>query len=123
MKISASDLILESFTDDLKYSQMKNISKNVVKVAPLQLDGLNYAFGKLTLSNDSSSSNTTENIFLHYIPMASKNNQYDDDSKICKLPLYSTYAREKLLCTIKLPTNLAKEEMVYSGGALIVSGN
>lgn len=123
MKISTSDLTLESFTDHNKYSQMKNVTRNVVKVAPLILDGLNFINGKLSLSNDSDYSATTNEIFIHYVPVASKKNQYDEDSKFCKLPLYTTYSREKLLCTIRLPTLLSKEEIIYAGAALIIPNN
>lgn len=120
-KISASNLVMESFTDDAKYEAVKSQNNNVVKVAPLQVDGLCFDNGKLMSSDYFNASNLTSNVYI-YFKEITKGIQ-DEDAHIYPVPLYSTYTREKLLCTIKLNTRLDKNDIMYSGTALIVPNN
>lgn len=118
LKISASDLVLESFVDDSKYDSMRN--RKPIKVAPLIVDGLGFERNKLVASDGINSNKMTGNIYIYY-KEASKG--IEDGSQMYAVPLYSNYSREKLLCTIKLNTSLERDDIIYSGTSLIVPMN
>lgn len=121
LKVSTSDLILESFTDIAKYEKLKTEKIFVVTAAPLLIDGMSFEKNRLIQSDGSNTNNLTSSIFLFF--REQKNVSANDDSKSYAVPLYATHSREKLLCTIKLSTSLSKDEIIYSGTSLIVPGN
>ena len=121
MQVSTSDLVMESFTDEMKFESTKHQKNKIIKVAPLQVDGLSFENNMLSTSDHFKAGNSTNNIFI-YFKEAVKGNP-DEDPHIYPIPLYSTYTREKLLCTINLNTRLDKNDIIYSGTALIVPNN
>lgn len=120
LKLSTSDLILESFTDSAKFEKMKFDQAVVTKIAPLLVDGLSFDTNRLVHSDGSNQSNYTTPIFLYFKENANGLNGVDNAYAI---PLYATHSREKLLCTIKLSTSLSSDDIIYSGTSLIVPGN
>lgn len=121
LKVSTSDLVMESFTDDLRYDGTRYQQNKVVKVAPLMVDGLGYENHMLVASEGFNSNNLTGNIYIFF--RESTKGIHDSDQNSYAVPLYSTYSREKFLCTIKLNTRLEKNDLIYSGVSLIVSSN
>jgi hypothetical protein len=122
MNISTSDLTMNSFTDDRKYESMRNQQNKVIKVAPLQVDGLGIENNMLVAASEGFAVNSlTGNVYIFFKEQVKGNS--DDDSHVYPVPLYSTYTREKLLCTIKLNTRLDRSDIIYSGTALIVPNN
>lgn len=122
MKVSASDLVMDSFTSDAKYENMRHQQTKVMKIAPLQVDGLGFEKDMLIASEGINSNSLTGNIYILFKESA-KSTSDDDDSHVYAVPLYSTYTREKLLCSIKLNTRLDKNDIIYSGTSLIVPSN
>lgn len=121
LKVSASDLVLESFTDEGKHDRMKFDQTIVVKIAALAIDGLSFGNNRLVQPDGSNTSNFTSAIFLFY--KESTKGLLEDEPNSYAIPLYATHFREKLLCTIKLSTSLDKDDIIYSGMSLIVPGN
>lgn len=120
LKVSTSNLILESFTDEAKHERMKYDQAIIVTVAPLLIDGLNFENNRLVQSDGSRSNNLTNLIFLYFKESSTGS---DEDPSTSEVPLYATQFREKFLCTIKLNTALNKDDIIYSGTSLIVPGN
>lgn len=118
LKMSASDLILESFIDDAKFESMKN--QKVIKISPLIVDGLGFERNKLVASDGINGNKMTENVYI-YFKEALKS--VEEEIHMFAVPLYSNYSREKLLCTIKINTSLEKTDIIYSGTSLIVPMN
>lgn len=121
MQVSTSDLVMESFTDEMKFESTRHQKNKIIKVAALQIDGLSYENNMLTTSDHFNAGNLTSNIFIYFKEAVKK--VPDEDPHIYPIPLYSTYTREKLLCTINLNTRLDKNDIIYSGTALIVPNN
>jgi hypothetical protein len=120
LKISTSNLMMDSFVDVSQYERIKSKKNKVIKVAPLIIDGLAYYENKLVISDgyNSNLSSMTNNIYIYFKEefndkLANENNTYD-------VPLYSNYSREKMLCTIKMNSSLNENDLIYSGTALIV---
>lgn len=122
LKISTSDLVMESFTEDTKHQAQKYSKSKIIKVFPLIVDGLSIENNMLIASDHFSTSNMTGLIYIFFKEIT-KGAVDEDDQHMYSVPLYSTYTREKLLCTIKLNTRLDKTDVVYSGTALIVPSN
>lgn len=120
LKVSTSDLALESFTDPSKHDKMKLDEAVVVTIAPLLIDGLSFHKNRL-VQFESSSSNFTSSIYLYYIE--STNASITGEPGIYAAPVYATNSREKFLCTINLSTSLERDDIIYSGTSLIVPGN
>jgi hypothetical protein len=120
LKVSTSSLTLESFTDESKHEKMKFDQANIVKVAPLLIDGLSFDNNRLVPS-DTSSTNFTTPIYIYFKETSTINT--DDDRNTVAIPLYATQFREKFLCTIKLNTSMERDQIIYSGTSLIVPGN
>lgn len=114
LKVSSSNLILEYFIDE----KLGNKSSKIIKVAPLMIDGFVLYENRLVAPEGYNSNNMSGNVFLYY--RESSGNSEEDLRKMHVLPLYSNYSREKLLCTIKINSNLEKNEIIYSGTAFIV---
>lgn len=121
LKVSASDLLLESFTDAAKHDKMKFDQVFVVKISPLLIDGMSFDKTRLVQSDGSSTNNFTSPIFLYF--KEHTNAPASDEPGMYAVPLYATHLREKLLCTIKLNTSLDKGDIIYSGTSLIIPGN
>lgn len=121
LKVSTSDLILESFTDKSKHERMKFDQAIIITVAPLMIDGLSFEKNRLVPSDGSSTINFTSPIYLYFKELSTAH--IEDEPNTYTIPLYATHFREKLLCTIKLSTSLERDEIVYSGTSLIVPGN
>lgn len=121
LKISTSDLNLESFTDESKRERTKLDQAVIISVAPLLIDGLSFENNRLVQPDGSSTNNFTSSIFLYF--KQTSHGLSEDEPNTYAIPLYATHFREKLLCTIKLNTALGKDDIVYSGTSLIVPGN
>lgn len=121
LKVSTSNLMLESFTDESKHDRIKFNQSIIITVAPLLIDGLGFKNHRLTQPDGSNTNNFTSPIFLFF--KESTHGLSEDDPSTFTIPLYATPLREKLLCTIKLSTSLDKDDIVYSGTSLIVPGN
>lgn len=121
LKVSTSNLTLESFTEEAKHERMKFDQAIVITVAPLLIDGLSFENNRLIAADGSNSNNMTNLIFLFFKEITA--GLSEDDPSTSAVPLYATHFREKLLCTIKLNTALNKDDIVYSGTSLIVPGN
>lgn len=121
LKISTSNLTLESFTDESRHERMKFDQAIIVTVAPLFIDGLSFEKNRLVRSDGFITNSLSSQIYLFYKEISTAH--IEDDANTCTIPLYATHLREKLLCTIKLKTLLDKEEIVYSGTSLIVPVN
>lgn len=121
LKVSASDLILESYTDSSKREQMNVGKVSVIKISSLLIDGLNFDNYRLVQADATSNNNFTGPIYCFF--KETHHDLTDDEPGIFKIPLYATHSREKLLCTFKLNTSLDKDEIIYSGTSLIVPAN
>lgn len=120
LKVSTSSLALESFTEEAKYEKVRLEQKNIVKVAPLLIDGLSFENNRLAPS-DSSSTNLTTPIYIFFKESSTIN--VEEDKSTFAIPLYATHFREKLLCTIKLNTLMERDQIIYSGTSLVVPAN
>jgi Dynein heavy chain C-terminal domain len=121
LKVSTSNLVLQSFTDSSSHERNKLDRVPVVTVAPLLIDGLSFENSRLIQTESSSNSNFTSSIYLYFkeeIPNSSQ-----DETNTFSIPLYATYSREKLLCTINLNSSLSRGDIIYSGASLIIPGN
>ena len=117
---STSNLVLETFTEESRYSDLKKRFSKIITVDPLFIDGLSFSNGKLTASNNATIKNVTSKIYLFYLPTGSK--ELAKDKKI-EMKLYSTPLREKFICNIKLSSSLQEEEIILSGTCLLPTTN
>lgn len=122
LKVSTSDLVLESFTDPSRHDKMKFDQVFFVTIAPLLIDGLSFDKNRLVQSDGSSAVNYTSPIFLFFKQNIAAT-LHGDEPGTYAIPLYATHSREKLLCTIKLNSSLDREDIVFSGTSLTVPGN
>lgn len=122
LKVSTSNLKMESFLDDSQYERMQKNQYKLIKVAPLMIDGLAYYENKLVVNDGYNSNNMSKHIYI-YFKEAINETLLNEKSRMCKVPMYSNYLREKLLCTIIMNTSLNESDIIYSGTALIVPMN
>jgi Dynein heavy chain C-terminal domain len=119
LKVSTSSLVLESYTDSSRFEKMKE-QVSITTVAPLMIDGLSFENSRL-VQTEGAVKNFTSPIYLYF--KEEIHNASNDEPNTFAMPLYATYSREKFLCTIKLSTSLDRDDIVYSGSSLIISGN
>lgn len=117
LKISTSNLTLDSFTSSHEFEKIKLDRSVVIEVAPLLIDGLMFEGNRLVQNVGSS---FTSPIYLLFRDRLSTS---VDDPTTHPVSLYATYTREKFLCKIKLCTLLDKDAITLSGVSLIVPGN
>lgn len=117
--VPPNDLILDSESDESIYERMKSQNELIVKVHPLIIDGLQMESQQLV--RRSAATNSTCPFFLFYREM--KRSKLSEVRDIHPIPVYSTFAREELLCTINIASLLSQQEVVYSGTAFIVNLN
>lgn len=122
LKVSTSNLIMESTFDDKQYERIKHGQFKLVKLAPLMIDGLAYSENSLVISNGYNSSNMSSHVYI-YFKEEHIGNTAQNQSHMHDVPLYSNFSREKQLCTIKINSNLHESDIIYSGTALIVPSN
>lgn len=123
LKVSTSNLNMESFLDDSQYERMQNNQNKLIKIAPLMIDGLAFSDNKLVASDGFNSNNMSKHIFIYFKEAINGTLLNEKSHSMCKVPLYSNFSREKLLCTIKMITSLNDNDIIYSGTALIVPVN
>lgn len=117
--VPPNDLVLDSECDESVYERMKAQHTYIVKVQPLIIDGLQMENQQLVKS--STGVNSTSTFYLFYREMKASELSVARDHH--PIPVYSTFAREELLCTINLKSMLSQHEIVYSGTALVVNAN
>lgn len=122
LKVSTSDLVIESFTDPSRHDKMKFDQVFFITIAPLLIDGLSFDKNRLVQADGASPLNYTSSIFLFFKENIAAN-LHGDEPGTFAIPLYATHSREKLLCTIRLNSSLERNEIVFSGTSLIVPGN
>lgn len=118
--ISPNNLVLESSCDEKFNERMQNDLKNIVKVHPLYIDGLSMENKYLGNFKDTSTRNFTCPFYIFY--RESSNIIFEDKNKH-EIPIYSTSTRNEILCTVNLSSLLSKDDIVYSGTALLVNSN
>lgn len=117
--VPPNDLELDSQCDESAFERLKAQHVNIVKVQPLIIDGLQMENQQLVKGSAGSSS--TCPFYLFY--RETKNARTSEVRDFHPIPVYSTFAREELLCTINLKSMLSQHEIVYSGTALVVNAN
>lgn len=119
LKVSTSNLSLDSFTSQSEFEKIKSARRVAVQVAPLVIDGLAFEDNRLVQQSGSNTGRFhTSKIFLVFNASTSVLN-----TGIHAVPLYATHSREKFLCNIKLCTSLDTDAITLSGVSLIVPGN
>lgn len=117
--VPPNNLVLDSECKEDFYERMKNQHVNIVKIHPLIIDGLNME--KQHLIRGSASLNSTCPFFLYF--KEAKKSESPETRDLHSISVYSTFARDELLCTISLKSMMSQEEVVYSGTALVVNAN
>lgn len=120
LDIAPNNLILESSCDEKVCERMQNEMTNIVKVHPLYIDGLSMENKYLGNFKDSTSRNLTCSFYIFYREVS--NIIFEDKNKH-EIPIYSTSTRNDILCTVNLSSLLSKDDIIYSGTALLVNSN